>query len=53
MAVSAVSASCHIQYSFPVHHSYLTYLSSEASLQLFCRNASLFHTCTESEDSHV
>jgi hypothetical protein len=53
MAVLAVSASCHIPFTHPVHPLFSNHLSSKASLQLFCRNALLFYTRTDSEESNV
>lgn len=52
MAVLAVTLK-HTSFSDHVHLLYSTYFSGEASLRLLCGNASLSHTCIESEDSHV
>ena len=53
MAVMALFPARNLAFTPSVHPNYLTEYPSEASLQLFCGNASLSYICTESEDFHV
>ena len=53
MAVLALFPARNLAFTPSVHPIHPNEFPSEASLQLFCGNASLFDTCTESEDPHV